>query len=186
MKKQKQLAREGWWVPIRVGMVLVLFGVLCRLLHWPFADLTLMSGAGAILVFYTLRYSSKRRKDFLDFLKLMLVLLWSTKTLLTAARSHDAIWIDYAALMAFVLWLLLDGFRNDVKVKRQRSNLQPALIPVDKASKRAFSVCAGLTFVGVIFLIMHWNGAQTLLILGLGGASLWLLKDTLKFFLSTK
>ena len=61
-------------VALGLGLVIVGFGALFRITHWPFANVLALGGATIVFVSYGLWFRFKLQRELLDYLKLAWVL----------------------------------------------------------------------------------------------------------------
>ena len=68
--------------PIRVALATLLGGMLMRILHIPYAQVVIFLSFLAIGILYTIRFSKKEDKKPVAYIKMVLVLFWTTNGLL--------------------------------------------------------------------------------------------------------
>ena len=63
-------------LPLRVALVILLYGALFKVMHWPYANILMLIGGVSIGLLYTIRFLNKEDKSKLDYVKIAIVLIW--------------------------------------------------------------------------------------------------------------
>lgn len=182
------LSKQKVHLFLRLSVALAILGILCKIMHWPYAGTLLLSGILGIGVFYSMRFAQKPSKTLLDGAKLFLLLAFLTHYVVRVFHLSYGHWFTTIAQVAFVLFLILyvrEVLFIDTHEEHTRS---------PKSKKRAIS--KGLSYplygtaaLGIIpgaqFKILYWEfgwiTGNILLIVGLLAAAesvLIGLKDT--------
>lgn len=96
--------------PIRIFISLLIVGILLKILHLQYADITMTVAYMGIAVLYVLRFMAKRPKLFLDFVKVVLVLSWSMHGLMVLNHLAQRQFAYWTLITSFLLWFYLEGF----------------------------------------------------------------------------
>lgn len=149
-------------LPIRLAVVVLIFGALFKIMHWPYAhDLMLISSI-TIAILYTLRFLFKKKKTTVTYVKLVLILLWIFKYFVDAFHLIKLPYIlDVVILILFFWWLISDGldfFKNRTfKVKG-----------ITKYLYILFSIlCVLALALDIIIKIQHWPYGDLIFVIGI-------------------
>lgn len=161
-KHQNKILR----VPLRITISILIFGILFKIMHWPYANIIIVSAFSLIAVFYLIRFLYKEGKTSLDVIKLTLILSWSFNGITVILHLPNYTAIKLITPVCFLVWIFMEGltyFNNE---------------PQEQVSKRQFlmnglySVAITLTSIGILFKVMHWPTAGPLLVSGISLAAI--------------
>lgn len=158
--------------PLRLSIIIVIFGALFKVMHWPYATHLMLIGTVSLGLLYSVRFINKKHKSKLDYVKLFMILLWVFQYLVSA---FHIVYIPYIfkilLLILFVYWFIVEGiyyFKNR-KFKK------------NKFLKIVYYLLVGCTvftlFFGIIFKIQHWPYGALLFTLGVLLLSVLLIFD---------
>lgn len=159
--------KTGRW-PLRVSLLILIAGGLMQTQHWPYGKEVVAAGAAGLLVFYPVRFFAKKGKQWLDYVKLLLIPLWAITTVLRVYHLPYANVIGWAPTLLFLVWFFSEGtcyIRAGFNDQSQGKWL----------GKTVFGVAAGLSVLGILFKIQHWPAANIMLILGVALIGIWLM-----------
>ncbi|MFX0557962.1 hypothetical protein ACOCEA_14270 [Maribacter sp. CXY002] len=167
MKKDKALK-----TPIRVALVTLLIGFLMRILHVPFAPGIIFTSFLTIGILYSLRFSKKVDKKPVAYIKMVLVLFWTTNGLLRILDFPYTIFFQIGTAITFIAWFAMEGtsYFMDNDRKSKNSNLEIIW---------NFAMVVGvLTIIsGGLMHLLNWDFAIPTLTVGLTIVTAYILKD---------
>ena len=94
---------------IRVALATLLIGLLMRILLWPYAAGIIFTSFAAILILYTIRFLKKEQKNPVDFIKMAMVLFWTTNGLLTILNFPYTLIFQIGTALTFIAWFAMEG-----------------------------------------------------------------------------
>lgn len=158
--------------PLRLALVILIFGALFKIMHWPYAYNLMLFGGVSIGLLYTIRFFYKSEKSKLDYIKLAMILIWVFSYL---AKVFHLFIIPYVFeilfLILFIYWFFIEGttyFKN----RNYRKN------KFIKAIYYFLIVLTILTmFLGITFKIQHWPYGSLLFSLGVLQLNILLIFD---------
>lgn len=149
-------------LPIRVALVILLFGVLFKVMHWPYATELMFNGGILLGVLYTIRFMYKTNKKQLDYVKLAFVLLWLFNYLVQDFHFFNLpLVLEICPLILFLWWFINEGltYFNNRKFK------------IKGFVRVIYYVLIGMTsfalFFGLLFKIQHWPYGSELFVSGI-------------------
>ena len=147
--------------PLRLSLVLLIFGALFKIMHWPYAGVLMFTAGISIVLLYAVRFLNKRTKRSLDYVKLVMVLLWTTSYLCKVFHvfTHRYI-LDIGLAILFIYWFITE---NPNYLKNRKFS-KKGLIKVIYQALKIISVLS-LVF-GVLFKIQHWPYGSILFVQG--------------------
>jgi len=158
--------------PLRLSIIILIFGALFKIMHWPFANNLMLIGAVLLAILYTIRFISKPKKFLLDYVKLALVLVWVFNYLVGAFHIfYVPYFFQILLFILFIYWFIVEG---------------PAYIKNRKFTKNRFlKVCykilialtAFMVFFGLLFKVQHWPYGSILFVLGILSLNILLFLD---------
>ena len=158
--------------PLRAALATLLVGMLIRILHWPFSDGIIFISFAAILVLYAMRFSRKKEKRTLDFIKMVLVLFWTTNGLLTILNFTYTLFFQIGTALTFIAWFAMEGtayFMN--KTDKVKNSLTEIIWNIVMVVGVITLICGGLMH------ILNWDYSISILTLGLTIVTSFILKD---------
>lgn len=157
---------------IRICVSILLIGLLFKIMHWPFANALLLITISAILIFYSIRFILKTKKEILDYVKWFLVVSWSINFFANGLHLFYLPKIlSFIPLLLFIWWFINDGTYY-LTENRIKSGLN------FKTFYYIFLLITfGLLIGGSIFKIMHWPYGSLMITLGTLLASFFLIID---------
>ncbi|WP_460220397.1 GldL-related protein [Psychroserpens sp. MEBiC05023] len=168
----KNIPSKTLTLPLRLALIILIYGALFKVMHWPYANTLMLYGSVAIAVFYTIRFLNKKEKIRLDYIKLGLVLLWVFNYLTTIFHLFKLPYIlEIILLIVFVWWLVEEG----VSYFTNRELKSHKVIKFIYYTFLMISVF--LIISGVLFKVMHWPYGNIMLTLGILLFSIFLIVD---------
>ena len=157
-------------IPLRILISILIIGALFKIMHWPGANVIMVSAFGTIAIIYPFRFYKKAPKLLIDYVKLVLVLVWSIRGVFSTLHLPYAFIFNALVLFSFGLWIVLESIDYIQPENKEQTTF-------DTVFNVAFGFGAIFTLVGVTFKIMHWPYASLSLIIGLCLCALLFLKD---------
>ncbi|MGJ8548417.1 GldL-related protein [Winogradskyella wichelsiae] len=56
--------------PLRLSVIVLIFGALFKIMHWPFANNLMLIGAVSLAILYTIRFIKKKEEIFIRLCKI--------------------------------------------------------------------------------------------------------------------
>ena len=158
--------------PLRIAIVILIFGALFKIMHWPYANNLMLLGGASIGILYTIRFVYKREKTILDYVKLAMILIWVFNYLSNAFQIFYVPYIyEILLLILFIYWFYVEGI-SYFKSRSYRKN---------RFLKAVYYILIGLTVFtlvfGILFKIQHWPYGALLFTIGVLLLSLLLIFD---------
>ncbi|MCK5441622.1 MAG: hypothetical protein KAJ23_07015 [Maribacter sp.] len=159
--------------PLRVSMVILLMGMLMKVLEWSLAWQTMLISFITIGILYIVRFWKKPTVQFIDYVKLILVVFWTTNGVFRIMDFPYTIIFQVIIAVTFVIWFIMEGtayFLDDDR-RAKNSNSQIAW--------NFLMVIGTLSIIaGSLMKLLNWEFAIPLLIMGVTIVALYILKDT--------
>lgn len=154
-------------LPLRICISIILLGNLFKIMHWPNAYQLMTIGISGILIVYPIRFYFKQDKETMDYIKVVMIVLWCLNFLLV----FNQVFSFGGLLILFGWWLLIDS-------ASYFSNNQLILSTISQKVYYGFiAISIGSIGFGSIFKIQHWPYANILFTLGVVLASILLIVD---------
>lgn len=165
-------------IPLRISLVALLIGMAMRMLHWPYAAGVLFVSFAAVLILYAVRFVKKKPKLPVAYIKMLLVLSWTTNGLLRVLDFPYTLFFQIATALMFIVWFAMEGTAYFMDQERKDKNTMAEIF-------WNFTMVVGvLTIIGGGFMhLVAWEHSITTLIVGLTIVTAYILKDV---FTTTK
>lgn len=159
-------------MPLRLSIIVLLMGMLMKVLEWPMAQEVMFVSFAAMGILYVFRFFKKTSRQFVDYVKMILVFFWTTNGLFSIMDFPYTVLFQVIIAISFVLWFILEGTAYFLDEDRRAKNSTRQLI-------WNFAMVAGTLaiIVGSILKILNWEFALPLLILGILILAAYILKD---------
>ena len=160
--------------PLRIAISVLLLGLLFQIVEWPYADQIILTAFVAIGLLYPLRFFKKKEKQFLDYIKLILVVFWSVNGIFRVLDFAYSLFFQIVIAISFLIWIVLEGtayfLDEDRKVKNTRSQVL-----------WNFAMVIGTLAIitGSLLNILGWTFAVPLMVFGVAIIVAYILKDIL-------
>lgn len=164
---------EAFKIPIRIAISILIIGSLFKIMHWPHANLIMVSAFSLIFIIYPLRFWKKNKKLLIDYIKLFGVCIWAIRGVFSTFHLNYSDILTLLTLLFFGAWVVLEAI-NYIKPEQEQNS---KLSVVETIATLIFAFGAVFVIIGFAFKILHWPYANILLIIGLCSAALWFLKD---------
>jgi len=159
-------------IPLRLTLVILLMGVLCKILEWPWAQQIMLVSFTVIGVLYSFRFWKKPKKVFIDYTKLTLVAFWTLNGVFNIMDLPYTTFFQVMIGISFILWFILEGTAYFLDGDRNTKNNNNRLL-------WNFAMVIGTLAIifGGFMKILNWEYAIPTLILGLIIVAGYVLKD---------
>ncbi|NRD18562.1 hypothetical protein HNV08_00770 [Winogradskyella eckloniae] len=158
--------------PLRLTVIILTFGALFKIMHWPYAAQLMLIGSVSIGLLYSIRFLKKADKSRLDYVKLSLILLWVFSYLV---KAFHIIYLPYIfeilLVILFIYWFSIEGI-SYFKNRKYRKNLFFKTLYFLLIAMTIFAL-----FFGIIFKIQHWPYGALLFTSGILLLSILLIYD---------
>lgn len=159
-------------IPIRVAIVALLCGMLMRILNLPYTEGIIFVSFMAIGVLYAIRFTKKEEKQSVDFIKMVLVLFWTTNGLLKILDFPYTIFFQIGTAITFITWFAMEGTAYFMDGDRTAKNSFIEVI------WNCAMVVGVLTIIsGGLMHLLNWEYAIPTLTIGLTIVTAYILKD---------
>ena len=147
--------------PLRIALIILIFGALFKLMHWPYAQQLMLIASVSISLLYTIRFFNKTQKQKLDYIKLALVLVWVFSYLNEVFHLFYFPYIlEVCLFFLFAWWCIADGFSYFKNRKFKKNKVTKVIYTTLKVVTIVFLV------FGMLFKIQHWAYGSELFVLG--------------------
>ncbi len=159
-------------LPLRISLAILLSGILGKMLEWPYATNILLIGFAVLGFLYTIRFFNKAEKEFLDYIKLVLVSFWTLYGIFTVMNFPYTLFFLTMTTISFVLWFIMEGSAYFLDEDRRAKNSLYHIL------WNCALVLGTLGLIsGSLLKILHWDYALHLLSLGITLIAAYILKD---------
>lgn len=159
-------------IPLRISLVALLIGMTMRMLDWPYAAGVLFISFLAVGILYTIRFSKKENKQPVAYVKMILVLFWTTNGLLRIMDFPYTLMFQIGTAITFVTWFAMEGTAYFMDEDRKARNSTVEIF-------WNFAMVVGvLTIIGGgLMHLLEWEYSITTLTVGLSIVTAYILKD---------
>jgi hypothetical protein len=158
--------------PLRISIVTLLIGMAMRMLDWPYAAGVLFTAFLAIGVLYAIRFLKKDNKKPVAFVKVILVLFWTTNGLLRIMDFPYTLVFQIGTAITFVTWFAMEGTAYFMDEDRKARN---SIVEIFWN----FAMVVGVLIIigGGLMHLLEWEYSITTLTTGLTIVTAYILKD---------
>ncbi|WP_299536874.1 hypothetical protein [Ulvibacterium sp.] len=158
--------------PIRVSIAILLLGMLAQVLQLPYASEIMLFAFGAIGILYTIRFWKKMEKKFIDYVKLVLVVFWTTNGIFRILDFPYTIVFQVIIAVSFLTWFVMEGTAYFLDEDRKAKNSLSQIL------WNCAMVLGTLAIIcGSLLKILHWDYAMPLFAGGIAIVGAYILKD---------
>ena len=170
--KMKPLKSKILTLPLRISLIILIYGALFKLMHWPNANVLMLIGSTLVLVLYIIRFFYKIEKKLLDYVKLFLVLIWLFNYTITVFHFLKLPYVlEIILAILFFWWLIVEGLTIFKERKFKDNKVLKAIYYL------LFGTCSMFILFGLLFKIQHWPYGSLLFTLGILVLSIVLIYD---------
>lgn len=168
METQKKILKT----PLRIALVALLCGMVMKMLDWPYAEGVLFTSFLAVGLLYAVRFSKKKDKQPVAYIKMILVLCWTTNGLLRVMDFPHTLFFQIGTALTFVTWFAMEGTAYFLDEDRKAKNTLVEIF-------WNFAMVVGvLTIIGGGLLhLLEWEYSTAILTVGLSIVTSYILKD---------
>ncbi len=158
--------------PLRVSLVALLIGMVLRMLDWPYAAGVLFTSFLAVGILYAIRFSQKGNKKPVAYVKMILVLFWTTNGLLRILDFPYTTVFQIGTAITFVIWFAMEGTAYFMDEDRKARN---SIVEIFWN----FTMVIGVLIIigGGLMHLLEWEYSITTLTVGLTIVTAYILKD---------
>ena len=159
-------------MPLRIAIAALLFGMLAKILEWPYAKEVMLFGFSAIGILYIFRFLKKKERQFIDYTKLVLIVFWATNGIFRVLDFPYTLFFQIITAIAFVTWFIMEGTAYFLDEDRRAKN------SIGQILWNCLLVVGTLGVIaGTILKVLDWGYAIHLLSLGITLIGAYVLKD---------
>lgn len=158
--------------PLRVALACLIVGMLSRIVNWPYAGGIIFVSFFTILILYAIRFSRKDPKKSVDYIKMVLVLFWTTNGLLRILDFPNTVIFQIGTALCFIVWFAMEGTAYFMDQDRKSTNTL-----VEIAWNFAMVVGVLTIIAGGLMQLLQWEFAVPTLTTGLTIVTAYILKD---------
>ena len=130
-------------------------------MYWPYSKELMFIGCISTGVLYTIRFIYKKSKNTLDYIKLILVLLWLFRYFVQSFHLYKIPFLlEICIIILFLWWFAEEGFFYFKNKKFKKKGI----------FKYVYYLTCWLTaltlFFGILFKIQHWPYGSLMFTLG--------------------
>lgn len=158
--------------PLRISIASLLLGMASRILNWPYAFHVIIASFILIGVLYTIRFNKKENKQTVDYVKMILVVFWTTNGVLKLLDFPYTLFFQIVTAFTFIAWFIMEGTAYFMDEDRKAKN---TLIQIIWNVALVLGILA--TIAGGLLNVLHWEYAMHLLSAGITVITGYILKD---------
>lgn len=158
--------------PIRITIATLLVGMLSRVLNWPYAFEIIFVSFFSLAVLYSFRFYKKENKQTVDYVKIALVLSWTTNGIMKVLDFPYTLFFQIVTGITFVTWFIMEGTAYFMDEDRKGKN------SITQILWNIAMVIGTLAIIaGSLLNVLDWEYAIPLLSLGIMIIMSYILKD---------
>ncbi|MBU3025713.1 hypothetical protein [Zobellia galactanivorans] len=158
--------------PLRISIAVLLLGMLSRIFHWPHAPKAILVAFIAILVLYGIRFYRKHTKEFIDYVKLVMVVSWTLNGIFRVLDLPFTLLFQILIAISFITWFIMEGTAYFLDEDRRAKNSMARVI-----WNFAMVIGALAIIVGSLLNILNETYAIPLMAVGIAIIVAYILKD---------
>ncbi len=158
--------------PLRIAVAILLLGMLARIIQWPHAKIVVIVGFASIVLLYAFRFWKKTEKQFLDYVKLILIVFWTINGIFRMLDFPYTLFFQIVTAASFIIWFIMEGTAYFMDEDRRSKN---SALQIWWNIAMVLGTLSIIT--GGLMKILHWEFANVLLVLGIVIVALYILKD---------
>lgn len=159
-------------MPLRISLAILLSAIIAKMFEWPYAKDIILYGFVVVGFLYVIRFFKKPKKQFVDYIKLVLVSFWAIYGVLTILDFPYALFFLIIMAFTFVMWFVMEGTAYFLDDDRKAKNSTYQIL-------WNFVLVLGTLGVisGSLLQILNWYYAIHLLSVGITVVAAYILKD---------
>jgi len=158
--------------PLRLTITSLLIGMLLRILNWPYGFEIMFVSFCTLVLMYAYRFYKKEPKKTVDYIKMLLVIGWSTNGLLNLLDYPDTLLFQLLTGVTFVVWFVMEGTAYFMQEDRRINNTLGTIL-----WNIALVVGALAIIAGSLLNVLEWRFAVPLLSVGISIIAAYIAKD---------
>lgn len=158
--------------PLRIAIVALLIGMAMRMLDWPYAAGVLFTAFITVGMLYAIRFSKKENKKPVAYVKMILVLFWTTNGVLRILDFPYMLVFQIGTAITFVTWFAMEGTAYFMDEDRKARN---SILEIFWN----FAMVVGVLIIigGGLMHLLEWEYSISTLTTGLTIVTAYILKD---------
>ncbi|MEO1013243.1 MAG: hypothetical protein AAFX53_18265 [Bacteroidota bacterium] len=158
--------------PIRLSIGVLLLAMLAKALQWPYASTIMLISFCAIALLYGTRFWKKQEKSFIDYVKLVLVVFWTTNGIFSILHFPYTIVFQIVIAISFLTWFVMEGTAYFLDEDRKSKNsLSQILWNCAMVGGTLAIIC------GSLLKVLNWDYAIAVIAVGIAIVAAYILKD---------
>ena len=158
--------------PIRFSIGVLLLAMLGRALQWPYSGTIMLIAFSAIGILYGVRFWKKSEKRFIDYVKLILVVFWTSNGILSILHFPYTLVFQIMIAISFLIWFVMEGTAYFLDEDRKsKNNLSQILWNCAMVGGTLAIIC------GSLLMVLEWEYAMVIILLGVLVVAAYILKD---------
>lgn len=162
---------------IRIGIAIVIIGILFRLIHLPAWYEIVIVGSSMIFIAYPIQFFKRNDYSPLSMVKLALVESFLLRLVFRLGHLPGGDFFNYAFLVLLVAFLIMGGSQDFIQ-KEPKENLNF----IHRNVHYFLFILIVIVVIGSLLKIMHWPGANELLIVGFCGTAVLVIHSIRRLF----
>ncbi|WP_298475859.1 hypothetical protein [uncultured Maribacter sp.] len=159
-------------IPIRITIAALLAGMLSRVLNWPYAFEIILISFCSLSILYAIRFYKKEEKKTVDYVKMTLVLFWTTNGILNLIDFPYTLFFQIVTGITFITWFVMEGTAYFMDEDRRAKNSLTQIF-----WNIAMLIGTLAIIFGSLLKILDWQYAIPLLTVGILIIASYILKD---------
>lgn len=158
--------------PLRISLACLVVGMFTRIINWPYSGGIILVSFLAIGILYAIRFAKKKEKKPVDYIKMILVLFWTTNGLLRIMDFPYTILFQIGTAISFIVWFAMEGTAYFMDNDKKSTN---TLIEIGWN----FAMVIGVLVIiaGGLMHLLKWDYSIPTLTTGLTIVTAYILKD---------
>lgn len=158
--------------PIRFSIGVLLLAMLGRALQWPYSGTIMLTAFSAIGILYGARFWKKSEKRFIDYVKLILVVFWTTNGILNILHFPYTLVFQIVIAVSFLIWFIMEGTAYFLdEDRKERNNLSQILWNCVMVGGTLAIIC------GSLLMVLQWDYALVVILGGVAVVFAYIVKD---------
>lgn len=159
-------------MPLRLSILALLMGMLMKFLEWPMATQLMLLSFISIGILYIIRFWKKPSRQFIDYIKLILVFFWTSNGVFQIMDFAYTIVFQVIIAISFITWFVMEGTAYFLYEDRKAKNTNTQLLWNLAIVAGTLSIIAGS-----LFKMLNWELAVPLILVGIAIIAAYVLKD---------
>ena len=143
---------------LSLSIALALIAILFKIMHWPYAEILLVTAVGGIAIFFIIGFYQKPIKNWLDYAKLFLLISFLLHYLFRVLHLNYGYIFSYIFRMVLIFFIV--AYIKDVFFSNDNSSKLEEQPPTSKKkiiNIVLYSTAVICIIIGAQFKILHWQ-----------------------------